>query len=285
MEINISTVSKKIQKQSKIQLQQLIIHLNSELSKYKEKVREYQEDYHYSQLESLKIENRKLIEEKKQLKIALDEQKTIEKQLEELQAERKQWTSEKEQWMNDIHEYQKKISDQSQKIGQLIKDRDHYEKLYEMTITKFEQLQDDYNANMKLVEEASAFKAQHHHLKAEIKQALEKVSKLENENKHLQEMNDQYVQKIKSLTKLTETMEKNVDELTSEINTISTTKNVDLEDRQKEQIWPNQMEELTYFVKEYTGKLSSSISFIQQLEEQIQYLKLEIDSLKKELSN
>ncbi|MDQ0162516.1 hypothetical protein [Aeribacillus alveayuensis] len=285
MEINISTVSKKIQKLSKMQLQQLIIHLNSELSKCKEKVREYQEDYHYSQLESLKIENRKLIEEKKQLKIALDEQKTIEKQLEELQAERKQWTLEKEQWMNDIHEYQKKISDQSQKIGQLIKDRDHYEKLYEMTITKFEQLQDDYNANMKLVEEASVFKAQHYHLKAEIKQALETVSKLENENKHLQEMNDQYVQKIKSLTKLTETMEKNVDKLTSENNTISATKNVDLEDRQKEQIWPNQMEELTYFVKEYTGKLSSSISFIQQLEEQIQSLKFEIDSLKKELSN
>jgi len=33
-----------------------IIYLNSELNKYKSKVREYQEDYHYSQLEKLKIE-------------------------------------------------------------------------------------------------------------------------------------------------------------------------------------------------------------------------------------
>jgi chromosome segregation ATPase len=45
-------------------LQQKIIHLNSELSRYKARVKEYQDDYHYSQLERLKEENISL---KKQL--------------------------------------------------------------------------------------------------------------------------------------------------------------------------------------------------------------------------
>ena len=45
-----------------------IIYLNSELNKYKSKVRDYQEDYHYSQLEKLKNENSHLLKEQQQMK-------------------------------------------------------------------------------------------------------------------------------------------------------------------------------------------------------------------------
>ena len=54
-----------------------IIYLNSELNKYKSKVRDYQEDYHYSQLEKLKIENRHLLREQQQMTNQIEEMKHI----------------------------------------------------------------------------------------------------------------------------------------------------------------------------------------------------------------
>ena len=50
-----------------------IIYLNSELNKYKSKVRDYQEDYHYSQLEKLKIENSHLLREQQQFTSQMEE--------------------------------------------------------------------------------------------------------------------------------------------------------------------------------------------------------------------
>ena len=54
-------------------LHQQILFLNSELNKYKSKVRDYQEDYHYSQLEKLKIENRHLLEEQQRFTSQMEE--------------------------------------------------------------------------------------------------------------------------------------------------------------------------------------------------------------------
>ena len=54
-----------------------IIYLNSELNKYKSKVRDYQEDYHYSQLEKLKIENSHLLREQQQMTNQIEEMKHI----------------------------------------------------------------------------------------------------------------------------------------------------------------------------------------------------------------
>lgn len=54
-------------------LHQQILYLNSELNKYKSKVRDYQEDYHYSQLEKLKIENSQLLREQQQFTSQIEE--------------------------------------------------------------------------------------------------------------------------------------------------------------------------------------------------------------------
>ena len=54
-----------------------IIYLNSELNKYKSKVRDYQEDYHYSQLEKLKIENSHLLREQQQITNQIEEMNHI----------------------------------------------------------------------------------------------------------------------------------------------------------------------------------------------------------------
>ncbi|SEA20857.1 hypothetical protein SAMN05421743_103184 [Thalassobacillus cyri] len=50
-----------------VQLQQKIIYFKAELAKYKEKVKDYQENYHYAQLDNLKEQNIKLLEDKAEL--------------------------------------------------------------------------------------------------------------------------------------------------------------------------------------------------------------------------
>ncbi|WP_181898506.1 hypothetical protein, partial [Halobacillus trueperi] len=50
-------------KKDPIQLQQRLIYYRAELDKYKKKVQDYQDNYHYSQLEQLKMENAELKEE------------------------------------------------------------------------------------------------------------------------------------------------------------------------------------------------------------------------------
>jgi chromosome segregation ATPase len=49
-----------LNKLSRLQLEQMIIHFKSELSQYKSKINEYEEEYHYSQLKKLKSANVKL---------------------------------------------------------------------------------------------------------------------------------------------------------------------------------------------------------------------------------
>jgi chromosome segregation ATPase len=49
-----------LKKLTRLQLEQMIIHFKSELSQYKSKIKEYEEEYHYSQLKKLKFANVKL---------------------------------------------------------------------------------------------------------------------------------------------------------------------------------------------------------------------------------
>lgn len=54
------------------QLYQKLIHMKSELAKYKAQVEDYENNYHYSQLRKLKQANAKLIEENNSLSIQID---------------------------------------------------------------------------------------------------------------------------------------------------------------------------------------------------------------------
>ena len=54
-------------------LQQQIIYLSSELDNYRSKARDYQENYHYNQLEKLKIENSHLLSERQRFTSHLEE--------------------------------------------------------------------------------------------------------------------------------------------------------------------------------------------------------------------
>ncbi|MCP3029089.1 hypothetical protein [Halobacillus sp. A5] len=59
-------------KSDPIQMQQKLIYFKSELDKYKEKVKDYQDNYHYSQLEALKKENAYLLEQNEEFSVQLN---------------------------------------------------------------------------------------------------------------------------------------------------------------------------------------------------------------------
>lgn len=56
-----------------VQLQQKIIHLQSELGKYKKRVKDYQENYHYRLLDELREENMSLVEKNQLLQTSYKE--------------------------------------------------------------------------------------------------------------------------------------------------------------------------------------------------------------------
>lgn len=67
--------------QDPVQLQQQVIYFKSELAKFKDKVKHYQNDYHYSQIEKFKMENSELIDELQQVRNQLAVLKTQEERL------------------------------------------------------------------------------------------------------------------------------------------------------------------------------------------------------------
>lgn len=65
------------------QLSQKIIYLTSELAKYKEIVEDYENNYHYSQLRKLKLQNKELIDDKEKMSLKLQDMYTEQKNVEE----------------------------------------------------------------------------------------------------------------------------------------------------------------------------------------------------------
>ncbi len=97
-------------------LQQKIIHLNSELSRYKAKVKEYQDDYHYSQLEQLKEENLRLRKE-------LDESaESLEKERNAFARKLEEHTKNNLSSISDLEEYIMELEKESRESDRQIKE-------------------------------------------------------------------------------------------------------------------------------------------------------------------
>lgn len=105
-------------------LQQKIIHFKSELAKYKEKVKDYQENYHYALLEKLKKENAKLLEEQNVLKkdrnvISQELNKRIqglEEQLAKAVKLQEEQVHETKLWKEKANQYQENYQNASQSV-------------------------------------------------------------------------------------------------------------------------------------------------------------------------
>ncbi len=170
-------------------LKQKIIHLNSELSRYKAKVKEYQDDYHYSQLETLKGKNLLLEKELAELVHSRDE-------------ERKAFVKKHEE---ESRNSLSSISHLEDYIGEL---EEQCSKSSERIIALEEELLTQGEANDRLQAELAEFKEKSYptqeevvRLKAELKAAeksledqLEELKILNKDRNRLLEDNNQLVQ-------------------------------------------------------------------------------------------
>ena len=125
-----------------------IIYLNSELNKYKSKVREYQEDYHYSQLEKLKIENRHLL------------------------GEQQRFTSQMEEMNNKNLTLQNRITEKETLIEQLKKQIENFKEEIDAVSNKLAQAKSNKEESLKEIEK-------HLHTNQQLQN---QVSSLENEH-------------------------------------------------------------------------------------------------------
>lgn len=201
--------------QNRVILQQKIIHLKAELSKYMSKVKDYQDNYHYSQLETLKNENSILSEKIKEL----ERYRIIEK----------------EEFSNIIAEMKEKISELTEKeknyITSIITLKEQYQEisniLEEFKKREFiiiEELK-DYEKNELLLQGQLAYKD---NLLNQLKKENEQLSNKNNElleiltntetnqielKKHIEVLDIKYNEKITDFKKLEDelnnTLEKN----------------------------------------------------------------------------
>jgi hypothetical protein len=87
----LNTDIKNLNNLTRMQMEQIIIHLKSEVTKYKSKVQEYEDDYHYNQLKKLKTDNKRLKndlkENEKRINILEDEKSSLRLKVVELEEE------------------------------------------------------------------------------------------------------------------------------------------------------------------------------------------------------
>ncbi|SFJ75244.1 hypothetical protein SAMN04487936_10445 [Halobacillus dabanensis] len=215
-----------------ILLQQKIIHFKSELAKYKEKVKDYQENYHYALLEKLKKENAKLLEEQNALKkdrnvTSQELNKRIqglEEQLAKAVKLKEEQVHETKLWKEKANQYQENYQDASQRVIVLRKEssylQDQLKQKQEELKTRDGELQNlQQQSNKKAAEyqsciheyeeESVSLKSLINELEATIKEyktiKQEQETQLEYINegkKQLEQKNEELYQNVQRLKKL-----------------------------------------------------------------------------------
>ncbi|ADU31136.1 hypothetical protein [Evansella cellulosilytica] len=96
------------EKLTPVQVKQKVIYLQSELQKYRNKVKDYEENYHYKLLEELKVENDMLKKENRKLEDKMEqltnEKKGLLLEKEQLEANIQIMTREKEKMISEKKE-------------------------------------------------------------------------------------------------------------------------------------------------------------------------------------
>ncbi|MGD6854426.1 hypothetical protein ACQCVO_05060 [Bacillus infantis] len=245
-------------------LKQKIIHLNSELSRYKAKVKEYQDDYHYSQLETLKEKNLLLEKELAELVHSRDEErKAFVKKHEEESRNSLSSISHLEDYIGDLEE---KCSKSSEKIIELE-----------------EELQTQGEENDRLQAELAEFKEKTYpkqeevvRLKAELK-AVEKS--LEDQLEEFNILNKDRNRLLEDNNQLVQMQQNTMNELLSFRTKIGMASPVSMEHENttlspsrpenKDPGLTDKLKELQGKVKEYESSISICLQQITELEGQI----------------
>ncbi|WP_078579796.1 coiled-coil domain-containing protein [Salipaludibacillus agaradhaerens] len=182
-------------------LQQQVIYFKSELAKFKNKVKHYQNDYHYSLIEELKEKNSKLIEETRMK----------ENQIDRLKIEGEQLANENSELKKELTEMNEQFhsSDLHHEIDELNKENEHLKLLNEQLkkkLTMLEQLKDT---------DSSTSQSPH-------------LQQIEKQMDDVLEKSFAYEEQLDSKMILIQFLEGKLEELSEEINQLTTSEDEDI---------------------------------------------------------
>ncbi|RBP90546.1 hypothetical protein DFO70_10951 [Cytobacillus firmus] len=150
-------------------LQQKVIYLTAEISKYKNKIKDYQENYHYSQLETLKNENQYLKEQIQK------------KQQDELDI--------KEELSSAIAHYKKNLKELSSKEADYLVKIETLDEQIRKSEKLILTLQEN---NTSIRQEIEEFQKNRLYLHKQLSEKDSELIKLKNENEQLQSKNNEF---------------------------------------------------------------------------------------------
>lgn len=195
-----------------IVLQQKIIHFKSELAKYKEKVKDYQENYHYALLSKLKKENAELLQENEELikekGVATEEAhrriQGIESQLSNSQKRQEALQEEAAVWREKAERYQKNFSEISQHLSSAKKEITQVEYRLHKKEKELDEIKIEWKKSIQEYEEkASAHAARLADLSGEnqsLKESMEMILQEKEElNGKVQGLESQQVERDKQM--------------------------------------------------------------------------------------
>ncbi|UJW58367.1 hypothetical protein HXZ66_13575 [Bacillus sp. A116_S68] len=186
--------------QDPVQLQQQVIYFKSELAKFKDKVKHYQNDYHYSQIEKFKMENSELIDELQQVRNQLAVLKTQEERLlNENQLLKKE--------LENLHQHA--VSYSTDQIDELTNENTRLKALNDQLTKKLSMLE-----QLKTKEEANAESPHLQQIENQMDDVLEKAFA--------------YEEQLDSKMILIQFLEGKLEELSEEINQLTTSEDEDI---------------------------------------------------------
>ncbi|MGP4062196.1 hypothetical protein [Halobacillus sp. H74] len=292
-------------------LQQKIIHFKSELAKYKEKVKDYQENYHYALLEKLKKENADLIEEQEELKrdrnVSIQEankrMQGLEQQLSNVKRLQEKQVQETELWKEKANRFQEDYKETSQRVVDLQKEasslqyrlkkqEDELEKRKEefhQQKQHFEKAEDDYCSRIeeyeaisqnlkKRLEETDGViievKAKNEEQENHLKHLTEEIYVLEDKNETLSVDSQSYYHQVKRLGNLLSEAEVELKEQKSFLREAQEDwKEKELTFQQKAKTWDEEKRTYEKNKNEWTEKLSQRDKKLNELKQAYDQLK------------
>ena len=248
-----------------------IIYLNSELNKYKSKVRDYQEDYHYSQLEKLKIENRHLLGEQQRFTSQLEEINHKNLTLQNRIMEKETLI---EHLKKQIENFKKEVDAVSNKLAQAKSNNEESLKEIERHQHTNQQLQNQVSALEKeLITQSGQQTTEIQTLQSINERLKEEQTQLKDEKLTLESFQNDMFDKIEDLKR--EILSSSSGEITG-----SSPQYTKIEYSKLYQ----QVEHIFTQINEYGEKISTCVSLTNHLEEHIDHLTDEIKQLKSSLT-
>lgn len=264
MEIKGTSVYKRIQKLSRLQLQQVIIQVNAELDQCKQKLKKYEDDYHYSQLNELKKENQTL---KAQIQEKTEEMERRENELQKKLQEQVENNLKKKDYKKKIDTLESENKTLKEKLLKHKEDFQREQKKHEKVLQQLKEENERFQKESVNTDQ----------LTGEIAELQKMVQTLNEEVDLLREKNKE------SANQLTAVMEERDQRLQAERDRYEQLKKQfnQIQEENEEairQVMNEEINQLKEMVHSYSDKLTSSTRIIHELQMKIEELKTELNN-------